>query len=128
MDKQKIVIISSETSVRRLIKKALGLDYIYFEAEGGKQVLGLIRRQKPDLVLVDILMSQTYDFTIPQSIKNEETGRVIPVIILTGSINNFGDSPTLHTGADGYLDKPLDIGQLRRDIKNYLAGNWQRRN
>ncbi len=125
MKKPKIVIIESEANIRKLIKSALGLDYTYYEAENGDQALELIRRHKPDLVLLDIMMPQPGAYTICSHIKDKHAAGEIPIVSSTVGINNSSDIPASQAGAYGYLTKPFDIGQLRRDIKNHLNGEKQ---
>ena len=119
MDKRKILIVDYEPYVRRLIKRALDNGYIVLEASDGEEAINITRTEKPDLILMDILMPNLDGYTACYEIKKEQATRAIPVIILTGIGYELNKRLSQEMGADGYRTKPFNLQDLRDKIKQY---------
>ena len=84
MNYRKILIADDELYVRLLVKSALDTSYSVREASDGEEALDITRTEKPDLVLMDILMPKVDGHTACYEIKMDQLTRGIPVIMLTG--------------------------------------------
>lgn len=96
-------------------------DHIIYTAEDGARGLEVASQEKPDLILLDIILPQLDGFSVLRELKNNESTKHIPVVMLT----NLGTSEDKEKGkqmqADGYLVKAnLTPAQLNEEIKKYL--------
>ena len=81
----RIAIVDDHPHVRQLIRRILQAqgEYTLFEAEDGKAALELIQSEKPDLVILDLMMPEIDGFTVLDSLKNDPETASIPVIVVT---------------------------------------------
>ena len=82
-------------------------DYRVITASNGREGLEIIRREKPSLVLLDLIMPELDGFGVLDAMRREEISRDIPVIILTGQVLTSEDMLRLNQGVAGVLGKGL---------------------
>ncbi len=119
--RKKILIVDDEPSVRSLVKKLLGKDYVVLEANDGKEAVNMAQSQQPDLILMDILMPKMDGLTACYAIKMNETTKSIPVIMLTAvdyELNKKLSQDVM--GAHGYITKPFSSLQLLKAVGRFL--------
>jgi threonine synthase len=82
---QRIAILEDNPDATRLLRRILQArgDYQFFEAENGRAGLEMIRREKPDLVLLDLMMPEMDGFEVLEALEADEELRQIPVIVVT---------------------------------------------
>ena len=119
MDKKKILIADDELYIRLLVGSALGRDYAVLEASDGEEAIDIIRTQKPDLILMDILMPNLDGYTACYEIKRDQATKVIPVVMLTGIGYELNKKLAQELGADGYVTKPFNLQDLLDTVKHY---------
>jgi len=120
-NKIKIAVVDDEKDLVELIKARLeskGFTVIF--AYDGLSGLELIRKENPDLVILDIMMPKMdgRDVLI-QVRKDQEVGKV-PVVILTCKKEQFERDYGFEIGADAYIEKPYDPDMLLREISHLL--------
>lgn len=119
---KKILLVEDDKMISSMYETKLRQeDYVIYTAEDGGRGLEIASQEKPDLILLDIILPQLDGFTVLQELKNNETTRNIPVVMLT----NLGTTEDKEKGkqmkADGYLVKAsLTPAQLSEEIKKYL--------
>jgi len=81
----RIVIVDDEPNVRRLISRILKSqgNYTLFEAVDGRAAIELITREKPDLVILDLMMPDVDGITVIDTIQSNKETRAIPIIVIT---------------------------------------------
>jgi CheY-like chemotaxis protein len=91
------------------------------EAVDGEEAIEAIIVEQPDLVVLDVMMPHVNGWEIAKYIKEREALRDIKVLMLTaiGPRLNAMTSPLY--GADAYLDKPFDLGQLESTVQQLLG-------
>ncbi len=119
MSKKKVLIVDDELYIRLLVNDALSRDYIVLEASDGEKEIDIIRTQKPDLILMDILMPNLDGYTACCEIKKDEATRAIPVVMLTGVGHELNKKLAQEMGADGYITKPFNLQELLDTVKRY---------
>ncbi|MCG8603988.1 GAF domain-containing protein, partial [bacterium] len=103
---QTILVVDDEAHIRNLLKQELGeTGYRVKEAKNGKQAVELIRKDPPDLVILDIMMPEMNGFDVAAVLKNDPKTMHIPIIIL--SIVQDKERG-YRLGVDRYLTKPID--------------------
>ena len=110
---EKILIIDDSKMNRELAKMALeDAGYHVIEAEKGNKGIELVKKEKPDLVLLDILMPDISGFEVCEVIKTDPSTSKIPVIFLTALEEMAAKKEGFEIGADDYITKPYIIEEL----------------
>ncbi|MBI5641365.1 MAG: response regulator [Nitrospirae bacterium] len=94
--------------------------YRVLRAENGKIALDIIREQKVDLVLLDVMMPLIDGYEVCRQIKESELYRSIPVIMTTALNSKDDRIKGIEVGADDFISKPCDQGELLARIKMLL--------
>ncbi len=113
-----ILIVDDKKSLRTMVNQYLTqAGYRAVEAENGQQALFVARREKPDLILLDIMMPEMggHDFMRAYSQESDT-----PIILLTAKLEEVDKVLGLELGADDYITKPFSIRELVARIKAVL--------
>ncbi len=121
MDKKKILIADDEPSIRLTVRRMLDKDYIVLEATNGEEAVDIAQGQKPDLILMDLMMPKMDGYTACSMIKAEQATKVIPVIMLTAIDHELNKKFAMEMGAEGYITKPFTIQELMDMLTPLLA-------
>jgi len=116
----KILITDDEPSVRLLVKRFLSKDYTVLEASNGEEAISITRTEKPDLILMDILMPKMDGYTACYVIKTDEVTKDIPVVMLTAVAHKLNKQLGEALYADGYITKPFSSQDLKGVISQFL--------
>lgn len=108
----------NRTLVRRIL---LSEDYALLEANNAFEALEVLKTSKPDLILMDINMPDMDGYTLTSRIKGMPGFARVPILALTANVMRGDREKTLEAGCDGYIQKPLDIDQLIKEIERFLA-------
>ncbi|MBA7579157.1 Protein-glutamate methylesterase/protein-glutamine glutaminase [subsurface metagenome] len=131
MDEQyKLLLIDDEAQFRFMTKMGLEANgFIVLEASDGNEGLEILGKEKPDLVLLDLNMPDPDGHKVCDTIKNDDSFRHIPVIILTTSEDLNDKLRRLEGGADDYITKTTDskerAARIRATIRRNLQNLWQ---
>jgi DNA-binding response OmpR family regulator len=104
----KILLIDDHRTVLRLLEAILklkGYDLLY--AENGQQGMALARQEKPDLILLDVMMPEIDGFKVCQYLKGQPETAAIPVVFLTARGAESDLETGRKVGAQGFLTKPF---------------------
>jgi DNA-binding response OmpR family regulator len=82
------------------------------EASDGEEALKIARRDKPDLVILDVMMPGMTGWEVCRAIREDDGMASVGVIMLTGIGERLNEMTSPLYGADEYLDKPFDFGDL----------------
>ena len=123
MGKKKILIADDEPHIRLLVSSMLGKDYTVLKASDGQEAIDIACKQKPDLILMDILMPREDGFTACHAIKTDEATKAIPVVMLTGIGYKLNKKLSRQIGADGYITKPFSLQDLLDIISPLLPAS-----
>jgi len=121
MDKKKILIADDETGIRLTVGRILDKDYVVLEATNGEEAVEIAKVQKPDLILMDLIMPKMDGYAACSQIKTDEATKGIPVVILTAVGNELNKKFATEMGAEGYITKPFNIQELMDVITPILA-------
>lgn len=104
----------------RLILSRRGFEVI--GANGGRDGLETIRRELPDLVLLDLMMPDMDGWDVYQQMKAEEATRDIPVIVVTAKAQSIDKVLGLHIAkVDDYISKPFSPQELTESVEKVLT-------
>ena len=121
--KKKLLVIDDQEELLELTRRVLqSRGYDVITLADGEEALHTIKKESPDLILMDMLMPGKDGAQICQEMKSDSSIRHIPVILTTGQMldeNEFSQEGL--TGADDYLMKPFEIDELISKIENLLT-------
>jgi CheY-like chemotaxis protein len=115
---KKVLIIDDQSDIRRLILITLGNHFEVFEADNGEKGLNIIRQEKPDLVVLDIMMPGELDgLQVLDIIKSDPELKHIHVLMVTarGQVSDYEEG--IRRGAKAYFIKPFSPLRLVTLIK-----------
>lgn len=116
---QKILIIEDEPNIRELVLYNVEQNgYKGLAAEDGLQGLAMARTEKPDLILLDIMLPGKNGYDICKELRME--GTKTPIIMLTAKNEEIDKVLGLEFGADDYVSKPFGVRELMARIKAVL--------
>ena len=122
--KKKILIIEDETEFAQLIKSRLEVNrFQVLTAEDGRTGLQEIIFQKPDLVILDIMMPGMGGYELCQRIKGSEELAHVPIVLLTARRGDLDKQMGMECGADSYVPKPHCAELLLGEVNRLLASN-----
>lgn len=117
-----ILLVDDHSDIRRLIRITLGKAYDVLEAEDGVTALEVARTQKPDLVVLDVMMPGKLDgLQVLDAIKADPQLVATRVIMVTARGQAHDYDAGMARGADAYFIKPFSPLQLVACIKETLA-------
>jgi two-component system alkaline phosphatase synthesis response regulator PhoP len=119
MEKRKVLIADDELYIRLLVKSAVGRDYTVLEASDGEQAVDIARCQKPDIILMDIMMPKLDGIGACYILKSDVSTRAIPVIMVSVRTDTLDQDYSKEMGADDYLTKPFSVQALLDKTKQY---------
>ncbi len=119
---KKILIVEDESLVAKVLSIRLeGLGYKVLTAEDGEEGLDAVRKQKPDLVILDIGLPKLDGTTLCELIKTGSDTKHIKVIMLTGHRLMGEMESSFAAGADSYVNKPYEWPRLLEHIRKLIG-------
>jgi len=116
-----ILVVDDERTIRLSIKAALeGEEYSFIEATNGKEALSKAKKDKPDLILLDVMMPGMDGFEALKQLKQDAATKRIPVIMLTAKSDIQSVEKAHSDGAIYYITKPFIVSNLVKKV-NFVA-------
>ena len=115
---KKLVVIDDDPKVRSLIRLRLQSSYNLFDTGDPEQAFGLVLANKPDAILLDLLMPGHTGFELCQSLHSFSFTSKIPIFIVTGEDGNKFREHCKNLGASGYFEKPINFEALKNAIES----------
>lgn len=121
-DSQKMILIVDDDRRNRVLlhRFCKELGHAVIEAQNGIEAVAAAKEHRPHIILMDIMMPEMDGFTATGILKNDESTRYIPVIVLTSLSAPQDRLRAISQGADDYLIKPVDMEELALRINNHL--------
>ncbi len=119
---QRILVVDDDRQIVRLVRAYLeqaGYDVVI--AYDGESALHAIRSEKPDLVVLDLMLPGKDGWEITRIVRNDENLAGTPIIMLTARVEDTDKIVGLELGADDYVTKPIDRMKLISVIAEYAS-------
>lgn len=117
----RVLLIEDDASFRKAVSDVLELEgYEVLQAPSGKAGIVTVKKEMPDLVVLDLIMPGMKGLEVCQVLKQDAVTARVPIIILTGNDKDGQDIACLDMGADGYLAKPVKSDRLLAHIRALL--------
>jgi two-component system alkaline phosphatase synthesis response regulator PhoP len=122
MKPKRILVVDDETRVREMIEFRLRLfGYEVLQAADGREALAVASSEKPDLVLLDVMMPELDGFQVCSRLKQDEGTKHIPVVMLTAKADAKDVTRSFNSGASDYVVKPYDPTVLQQKVAQNLS-------
>ncbi len=120
---KKILIVDDQKKIRELVEVTLRLDdYQIFQAKSGDEAIKIARAEKPDLVIMDIMMPGDIDgLEATRVLKNDPETKGCQIIMLTGKGQQNDQVKGFKAGADDYFSKPFSPLELIKKVEEVLG-------
>jgi DNA-binding NarL/FixJ family response regulator len=123
---KKVLIIEDEPEMRRNLATILRLEHFQpVTAENGRAGVELARREKPDLILCDVMMPELDGYGVLQELRSDPGTVTTPFIFLTAKGEKPDIRAGMNLGADDYLTKPVAKADLLAAIRSRLERQFQ---
>jgi DNA-binding response OmpR family regulator len=110
----KILIVDDDKAVRDLLRACLSPAYEVIDTGDPEQALAVALEQKPDAILLDLMMPKFSGFELCQSFRSLSYTCAIPIIVITGESDAKYKDHCANLGAVAYFEKPLKLDELKR--------------
>lgn len=124
-ERKQILLAEDNEDLRRLLSESLSADYEVLEAANGSEAIGLLRGNEVDMVISDILMPEMDGIELCREVKNDIETSHIPFILMTAHAGTERQVESADSGADVYIEKPVDPALLRLLINNVFQHQQQ---
>ena len=126
MAKGKILVVDDEIYIVHILDFSLGIEgYEVMTALDGEQALAKVAQDKPDLIVLDIMMPKLDGYETCKALKSNPETKDIPVILLSAKGRNVDQKVGFEVGADDYITKPFSPRKLVERI-NAILGQTSR--
>jgi putative two-component system response regulator len=116
-----LLLVDDEPVNLRVLKQTLGDDYRLIFAKSGSEALKLVEQEKPDLILLDVMMPGMTGLEVCVALKKDKTTKNIPVIFVTALSDAIDEANGLNAGAVDYISKPISPAVVRARVKTHLS-------
>lgn len=119
---RKILLADDSVTIQKVVELTFSEgDYQVSCVSNGKQAIEHLDKDRPDIVLCDIIMPEMSGYDVAEYIKKNPKYSAIPVILLTGTFEPFDEERAMRTGAESYVTKPFDSKMLIDKVESLLA-------
>ena len=115
-----ILIVEDNMELREYLKFELKNTYKVFEAPNGKKGLEMAKKNKPDIIIADVMMPEMDGFQMTRLLKSDKSTLNIPIIMLTAKVGENDRIHGIDTGADIYLKKPFSVDLLQTHLRQLI--------
>lgn len=116
-----IVIVDDDDEIRQYLEEVFAKEYNIYTSDNGKEALQYILKEKPDVVLSDIIMPLMDGISMTKKIKANINTNDIPIILLSAKNSIQDKLEALGTEADAYFEKPFNIEILKYTVSNFIS-------
>jgi putative two-component system response regulator len=117
----KILIVDDEPLNLKVLKQVLQDDYRLSFAKNGMDALELVKKERPGLILLDVMMPGMTGFEVCRQLKSDPDTHTIPVIFVTALADEADESEGFNAGGVDYINKPISPALVRARVKTHLS-------
>lgn len=118
---KKILIVDDDEAILEVVKLMLESEDYDVETSLNGAIIRRMSASKPDLILLDVLLSGEDGREICKQLKSAESTRNIPVIMFSAHYN--ANQAALNCGADDFLNKPFDLDNLLAKVSKHITAS-----
>ena len=118
---QRILVVDDDREIVRLVRAYLEkAGYEVLVAYDGETALHILRRERPDLVLLDLMLPDRDGWDVTRVVRGDASLAAMPIIMLTARVEDHDKIVGLELGADDYVTKPFNPGEVVARVRAVL--------
>jgi DNA-binding response OmpR family regulator len=122
MANPRILIVDDDELIHKLLGAILQkAGFECLDALSGQEGLEIAQKERPELIILDIMMPEMDGFEVMKALKSNPDTSVIPVIFLSGKFHNREKAMARELGAADFMEKPFERSELLARVKTYLT-------
>jgi len=122
MDKKRILVVDDEEDILNILRFRLEANnYEVLVASDGQEGLNKARSEKPDLMILDLMLPKLDGYKVCRMLKFDEAYKSMPIIIFTARAQKKDEELSMEMGADAYISKPFEPEILLSRMKELLS-------
>jgi two-component system KDP operon response regulator KdpE len=119
--KHLVLVVDDEGAIVRLLRATLEADgFAVITADRGEQAIRLLNQERPDLIVLDVMMPEMDGFETLRRIRSDSQVPTVPIIMLTARTGDVDKLKGFQSGADDYVTKPFNPDELLARIAAVL--------
>ncbi len=119
--KDKVLIVEDNELNMKLFSDLLEAHgYTTFQTNDGRNVLDMVRENRPDLILMDIQLPEVSGLEVTQWLKDDDEFKDIPVVAVTAFAMKGDEDRMLEGGCQDYISKPISVVEFINVVQKYL--------
>jgi DNA-binding response OmpR family regulator len=123
-EKALILVVDDDPDIRDIVSFRLErAGYEIAQATNGEDALRLARERTPSLCILDVMMPRVNGFEVVRELRSDPSTQSVPVLMLTASVQDKDVARGFEIGADDYLKKPFNTGELLARVAALLRRN-----
>jgi two-component system, OmpR family, alkaline phosphatase synthesis response regulator PhoP len=116
-----VLIVDDDAVIQLLLRVNFEMDgFDVVLADDGEQGLGLAKSERPDLMLLDVMMPKMDGYEVLARLRQDEATRDLPVVLLSAKSSDTDRDLGLKAGATAYITKPFDPAAVLNEIRSLM--------
>ena len=121
MSTKKILLVDDEVDLVETVRFPLEMQgFTVLVSQDGEDALKKAREEKPDLILLDLMLPKLDGYKVCRLLKFDERYKHIPILMLTARTQEKDKTLGKETGADEYITKPFEMNELMEKVQSYV--------
>jgi len=121
MHSERILVVDDDQDIVEMLADILELEGFHtISAFNGEEALEKTKAEKPDLILLDIMMPDIDGFEVCEKLKDDSETKDIPVVMVTAKKDTGSYLDAITVAADGYITKPFEVREIMKEIRKWL--------
>jgi CheY-like chemotaxis protein len=122
MTRKKILVVDDSATIHMIVRMVLGKDrYTLVTANDGKEAIDKARAERPDLVVMDVVMPRMTGFEACREMRKDDITKDIPVILVTTRGEPESVEKGFASGCSDYVTKPINSLELLSKVQSFLG-------
>jgi DNA-binding response OmpR family regulator len=118
---QRVLVVDDDKSIVKVLTAYLEQSgYQVLTAYDGEMALHVLRRERPDLVILDLMMPNRDGYEVTTLVRSDKSLAAMPIIMLTARVEDTNKIVGLEVGADDYITKPFNAHEVVARVKSLL--------
>ena len=117
----KVLVVDDEPTNLRVIREILSDNYKLSFAKSGEDALNIVNKDRPDLILLDVMMPGMTGFEVCTKLKSQDKTKSIPIIFVTALSDETDETMGFEVGAVDYITKPVSPAVVKARVKTHLS-------
>ncbi len=120
MAKRVLVVEDNELNLKLFCDLLMAHGYETMQTRDGREVLELVRAERPDLIVMDIQLPHISGLDVIRALKSDDALKAIPVLAVTAFASKGDDDRIRDQGAEAYVSKPISVTRFIETVRQFV--------